>query len=144
MKKQTGFTLIELVIVIIILGILAVTAAPKFINLQDDARRAAAQGVQAAIQSAAQMVYAKSALAGKEDGDQQISINGNSLYVRYGYPTADSIVEAVTLDGWEQTGVSGSSTTFSPKKAKPSDCVVTYTEATSSAIYSTDISNCAQ
>ena len=45
MKKQAGFTLIELVIVIIILGILAVTAAPKFLNLQDDARYSAAQGV---------------------------------------------------------------------------------------------------
>ena len=45
MKNQAGFTLIELVIVIIILGILAVTAAPKFLNLQDDARLAAANGV---------------------------------------------------------------------------------------------------
>ncbi|MGL4750761.1 MAG: type II secretion system protein, partial [Shewanella sp.] len=39
MKRQQGFTLIELVVVIIILGILAVTAAPKFINLQSDARK---------------------------------------------------------------------------------------------------------
>ena len=52
MKKQAGFTLIELVIVIIILGILAVTAAPKFLNLQDDAKKSAAQGVQAALSSA--------------------------------------------------------------------------------------------
>ena len=51
MKKQAGFTLIELVIVIIILGILAVTAAPKFLNLQDDARKsAAADGVKASLQ----------------------------------------------------------------------------------------------
>ena len=57
MKKQAGFTLIELVIVIIILGILAVTAAPKFLNLQDDARKAAADGVKASLQSAAQMIY---------------------------------------------------------------------------------------
>ncbi|MBM7073074.1 prepilin-type N-terminal cleavage/methylation domain-containing protein [Shewanella sp. 202IG2-18] len=41
MQKQQGFTLIELVVVIIILGILAVTAAPKFINLQSDARKSA-------------------------------------------------------------------------------------------------------
>ena len=38
MKRNAGFTLIELVIVIVILGILAVTAAPKFLNLQGDAR----------------------------------------------------------------------------------------------------------
>ncbi len=53
MKKQSGFTLIELVIVIIILGILAVTAAPKFLNLQDDANKAAAEGVAAAVKSGA-------------------------------------------------------------------------------------------
>ena len=40
MKRQGGFTLIELVVVIVILGILAVTAAPRFLNLQDDARNA--------------------------------------------------------------------------------------------------------
>ncbi|MED5521016.1 MAG: prepilin-type N-terminal cleavage/methylation domain-containing protein, partial [Pseudomonadota bacterium] len=37
-STQQGFTLIELIIVIVLLGILAVTAAPKFLNLQDDAR----------------------------------------------------------------------------------------------------------
>ena len=44
MKRSAGFTLIELVIVIIILGILAVTAAPKFLNLQGDAREAPLKG----------------------------------------------------------------------------------------------------
>ncbi|MGS0693721.1 type II secretion system protein [Shewanella sp. 0m-4] len=66
MQKQNGFTLIELVVVIIILGILAVTAAPKFINLQSDARASALQGVKGAIQGANGLVFAKAALAGDE------------------------------------------------------------------------------
>lgn len=65
-QKQNGFTLIELVVVIIILGILAVTAAPKFINLQSDARKSTLDGMKGAIQGANSLVYSKAALAGEE------------------------------------------------------------------------------
>ena len=58
-KEQQGFTLIELVIVIIILGILAATAAPKFINLTGDAREATLHGIAGAINSANTLTFSK-------------------------------------------------------------------------------------
>ena len=88
MQKQQGFTLIELVIVIIILGILAVTAAPKFINLQGDARVSALNGLKAAIQGANTLVYSKAAIAGLEKAESEdliIDDNGLEVDIRYGY-----------------------------------------------------------
>ncbi len=58
MNKQRGFTLIELVVVIIILGVLAAVAVPKFTDLSGDARTAAGRGVAGAISSGSSINYA--------------------------------------------------------------------------------------
>ena len=58
--KANGFTLIELVIVIVILGILSATAVPKFMNMQGDARASTLIAIKGAVKSANSMIYAKS------------------------------------------------------------------------------------
>lgn len=96
MKRQGGFTLIELVVVIVILGILAVTAAPRFLNLQSDARESALQGLKGAMDGAAGIVFGKAAIEGKEATFGQTLENGIQTDFGYPKPDANGLVKAVS------------------------------------------------
>ncbi|MBF39686.1 prepilin-type N-terminal cleavage/methylation domain-containing protein [Idiomarina sp. UBA4520] len=102
MRNQKGFTLIELIIVIVVLGILAVTAAPQFINFSSDARASTVKGLKGALQGASQTIYARAAI------DNELGSTGsvNGVDTVYGYPAAsgNGIVEAAQLEAYDMTG----------------------------------------
>ena len=93
MKRLHGFTLLELVVAIVILGLLSVLAAPKFLGLQSDARAAALSGLAGSMEGAVAIVYGKSAVQGIEN--QPASASGGSFVegvaVDYGYPMASEL-----------------------------------------------------
>lgn len=87
MKTQRGFTLIELIIVIVILGILSVTAAPQFFNFGGDARESTLRGLQGSINAGADLVYARAAIAGIErEPEEALTLNNTTVPLAYGYP----------------------------------------------------------
>lgn len=141
MKRQGGFTLIELVVVIVILGILAVTAAPRFLNLQDDARNSALQGLRGAIVGASGIVYGKAAVRGNETSSTAVDVDG--VQAIFGYPTAATDGIGAAFESGDWTAITSADTSDVPEVAltdtqiiytfegrETQGCYVLYTEAT--------------
>src|SRR6266446_3480317 len=133
MKNQArGFTLIELIVVILILGILAAIAAPKFIDLTGQARIAALNGLRAAVSSAATLANALTVAQGNTAG-QPIVVEGTTVQMTNYYPSsgANGIDLAVRFDA-ATFATAPPAQTFTVKNAPtPAACAFLYTAAPS-------------
>ncbi|PHQ23825.1 type II secretory pathway pseudopilin PulG [Marinobacter guineae] len=97
-RKEKGFTLIELVMVIVILGILAAFALPRFADLSGDAEEAAIEGARGSVKSAMGIVRSTALANSATAASGTVSLEGtNNINVVYGYLAASSVDDAAKL-----------------------------------------------
>lgn len=138
-KNQAGFTLIELVVVIVILGILAATALPKFINVTSDARYAAISGVAGGLRSAVAVAQARYMATGNSAAVSITTADGTAVTVNAGtgIPTGAfagigammACELATTCTGLATDYTTATAVTFTPNGGTGA-CKVTYNGTT--------------
>ena len=138
--KQQGFTLVELVTVLVILGILAAVAIPKYVSYTSEARTAALNGLAGAMRSAVSLTQAKYVVGGNTASTSVTLADGSTVTVTSGanggVPTvaAAGIQAALNQSGFNFTPATG---VWDFASGAIANCFVTYAAAGTATVTST-------
>ena len=158
-QAQAGFTLVEIVVVIVLLGILAAVAVPRFVNLQSDARESVLQGVKASIQGAGVQIFAKALIQNEAGATGTVTTNlpspADSVAVVNGYPDSTEVEGLINIDDVDikfdspvvltDTDVAVGYDSDGDGDASDDGCYLTYTEAAAGdlpTVVATDVTGC--